>query len=245
MRPFVLAIVALTCAAIGSTQAAVTPYYSAASFNAALGTTPSVETYESGSPNQQIGQGQTFNGLTYTFSNGTFGASNPIGRIDTLYNGFGAQTLAAFRSPNTLGEAPNESVFYPGESVTVTFPKPVYAVGVYFNGINDPSVGITQPGDYFIKTSNGDVVPNIFNPTFGSNNSLPKFQSLFFVGLVSDTPFTSATFGASPNAVAGFNLDNLSSAATTVIPEPASCLVLGGLLAGGLAYRRRKSRAAL
>jgi hypothetical protein len=193
----------------------------------------------------EIAQGGVFRDLTYTFSPGVGMFSNPIGRIDTLYNGFGTQTLAAYRSPDTAGEDPNESVFYPGESLTVTFPSPVRAVGVYFNGINLPGdMLVTQPNDYFITTSNGDTVFNIFNPEFGSSNAFPEFQSLFFVGLVSDTPFTSATFGASPNAVAGFNLDNLISA-VDVVPEPATCLVLGGLLAtSGLVYRRRKSRAA-
>jgi hypothetical protein len=255
MRRLTFAAIALITFT-GSAKAAVQTFTDSAAFFAALGSTPSfTETYQGPAVNSQIPQGGTLNGLIYNFSPPVAGGQG-IGRIDgdtptsLAYNGFGIggdpttiQTLAVFRDPTGFGEDPNESVFYPGESFTVTREGggPFYAIGAFFNG-SDPGGDGTQAGDYFIETSVGTAF-NDLNAVVGDGGPNP---TLYFVGLISDTPFDSATFGVSPNSAFGFNLDNLTftTQQVGVIPEPATLMVLGGMLSlGGLAYRRRRTPA--
>lgn len=240
MRRFAIALtVALTTAA--TSQAAIQTFTSSTAFYAALGSVPyTLEGYQGSAPNTLLGaagsNSGTYNGLGYTFSSPTFGASQGIGRIDDIYNAFGnpLQSLGIWRESTAGGEGSFESYFYPGESVTVNFGQGIYAVGIFFNA--EPAVA----GDFTITTSVG-MASNSTTPEVGDGGPSP---TLYFVGLISDTPFTSATFGGSINAVSGFNLDNLVFANQSIqqIPEPATLMVLGGLLGfGGLAYRRKKA----
>ena len=103
---------------------------------------------------------------------------------------------------------------------------PTTAIGVFFN------VSPSAPNSLFIQTAAG---------TAGNGPGYDQ-STLYFVGLISDSPFSSARIGATVNAQSGFNLDNLTLAtAATPVPEPASMFLLGsGLLA--LRMRARRSR---
>jgi hypothetical protein len=167
----------------------------------ALGLTPSyTETFEGSAVNSTISSGGSLNGITYNFSpasvfSGYPIAGNPIGRIDDLRVGFGNNSLAVYRDPvsfGAFGETPDTSVFYPGEYFTITMQNgdPLYAVGVFLNA--DPDV--TQTGDLYLQTSVGTVYNGI-NPEMGVGDILGR-ATMYFMGLISDTPFTSATIGS-------------------------------------------------
>jgi len=271
MRRLAFAVVLLASLA-GNARAAVTTYTSSAAFLAALGSAQQfTETYQGAPANNTLlgptvgpgpysGSSIDGNALNYAFSSSGFlGGSNPQGRIDNTFVALGptaatAQSLAAWRAQTAAGEGSFESFFYPGESFTVTRPgnAPMFAIGAFFN--STPSN--TQPGDLFISTSVGSVT-NIAGqqPEFGTGQPNP---TLYFLGLISDTPFTSATFGENlrlgPNGQPlppeqqpnGFNLDNLTVGLQATVPEPATLVVLSGLLAvgGGLAARRRRTATA-
>jgi hypothetical protein len=250
MRRLAFAVVLLASLA-GSARADVTTYTDSAAFFAALGSTPfTTETYEGPAANTLLGamgsNTGSLNGLNYLFSSPTFGGSQGQGRIDNIYNSFGSQSLAIWRANPVGAEGgnPNASYFYPGESVTISRQNngPIYAIGAFFNGsTNGP--GATIPGDFFIQTPVGTAF-NANNPVLGNGGPNP---SMFFVGLISSTPFNSATLGFTfREAANGGNIDNLTLTGQPVVgaavPEPATLLVLSGLLAvgGGVTARRRR-----
>lgn len=218
----------------GTASGAVIPYYTYAEFNAALvsGTfSDDYETYADGTmvPNggQLLGGFPRGTGPTYMFSDGN------TGFIDgTTYVPFSGNNSFA---RNDVGSA-NE--FGPGSSVTLTFPTPVTAVSVFFNG---NGAAATQPGDFRITTDNGEFVENADNAIIGN---FAQFPTLFFLGLTSDTPFSSVTFGAIPGAATGFTFDDVQAGIAQTegapVPTPAALFVFGGLMAIGFA-RRRKS----
>jgi hypothetical protein len=201
-------------AASTGANAAVITYTNSTSFFNALGSNPFfTETYEGLPVNSTIADGTTINGITYT----TFPAGTD-GRIDNLYNRIGNQSLALQRGADAT------AFFLSGDSMTVNFASFENAVGIFFNANPSPVGSLT------ISTSEG----------VAGSGAAYDFSTLYFVGLISDTPFSSATIGGGANASV-FNLDNLTVAA---IPEPVTLSVFGVGLAGAAALRRRKKKAA-
>ena len=141
------------------------------------------------------------------------------GRIDNVFGKIGDRSLALTGS---------QGFFFPGQSMDVSF-APTTAIGVFFN------VSVSLFNSLFIETAVGTA-----------GNGLAYDQSTFyFVGLISDTPFSSARIGSTTSAGSGYNLDNITRAAipTTPVPDPASTMVLLGsaLLALRLSTRRSRS----
>ena len=66
--------------------------------------------------------------------------------------------------------------------------------------------------------------------------------TFYFVGLTSDTAFTSVTFGSSSTilAASGFNVDNLSYVVARAVPEPGSLALASLALFGAAVARRRR-----
>ena len=150
------------------------------------------------------------NGLTYSFSNGL------PGRIDNVFNKFGAQSLASSRTGG---------FFFEGENITVSFGAAITAFGIFFNMSPSPA------GAVYATTDLG-------NTALGSSTwDLPTFH---FVGLISDAAFTSVTFGATNAALSGFNVDNLSYVVARAVPEPGSLALASLALFGAAVARRRR-----
>jgi PEP-CTERM motif-containing protein len=185
-------------------------YTSSAAFLSALsGEMVVIETYETQALNSLIPSGSTVDGITYN----SFPAATS-GRIDNLFNRIGNQSLALERG----GVA---SFFFPGDSMTVTFPHSVNAVGIFFNVAQSPV------GSLGINTAVGTATNG---PTY-------DISTFYFVGLISDTSFTSATIFGNSNIASGFNVDNLTYAS----PEPSTLLLLGFGLVGVAVWVRRRT----
>ncbi|MBX9583651.1 MAG: hypothetical protein K2X87_25395, partial [Gemmataceae bacterium] len=169
----------------GPAQAAFTTYIHSADFFAALGSAPFyTETFEGPPVNTVLPSGTTLNGITYGFPAGV------DGRIGNNYNRIDNQSLEASRFPgDTTG------FFFPDEAVTFDFGGPVYAVGIFIN------IGETASDTDIVLTADGVGAATTGGP--GNYDS----STLYFVGLISDTPFTSASL-LSTATVSGYNLDN-------------------------------------
>ncbi len=148
-----------------------------------------VEDYETFALGSLIPDGSTANGVTYQFPGGLNGL------VSNEYNSFGTRSLQISRTPGF-------NFFFGGDSITVDFDEPCFAVGVFINA----NLEVDSSDDFFLQTPVGTVrtgglvydIPPFFPHTF------PTF---FFLGIISDVPFTTATFGSAELLV--FNIDNL------------------------------------
>ena len=168
--------------------------------------------------NRQCG---TFDGLTYTFAAGPSGTLLG-GIITNQFNSFIGLSLGGSQSGG-------QQFFFGGDSVTVTFPSPINAIGAFFN-VNMNS------GNYVLATSAGSV------STGSATYDTPLPLTFVFDGLISTTPFTSATFSSTNTSLGSFNIPEIQfGAAAPAVPEPSSLTLLCTALAAGSAmwWRRR------
>ncbi len=197
-------------------SAAVLLYTSSAAFGTDLGSMPKVVVnYESYGPNSTIVAGTVLNGIRYdSFPAGT------LGRIDNTYNKLDAQSLALDRDNDPL----TPDYFFDRDQLTITFATPVRAFGVFFNANLTPTTG-----DLRVATPVG---------TATTGGPVYDFGTFFFAGLISDTPFSTATIGSGvlPNG-SSFNLDDLTYAP---VPEPGASLGVLALVGAGVAWRARQ-----
>jgi hypothetical protein len=204
-------------------QAATFTFTSSENFFDSLDTAPRfTETFDGSPTDTIISPGTTLNNITYQSFYGPL-----AGRIDTNFSRFGNGSLAAERDDNLA----TPDFFYPGESFSISFAQPVYAIGIFFNA--SPT---HKDSDFYIETPVGIA-------TTGGNSSNYDLNTFFFAGLVSDTPFTTATIGSRKSG-RSYNVDNLTYAIPPEpIPEPTT--ILGTLIAGTIVTiksRRQKNR---
>jgi hypothetical protein len=218
MRRFLTMASALILAAGAAGRAsAQVAYTSSIAFEAAIaGDQQSVENYSALSAGTLINAGDTLDGITYTaFTPG------PSGEL------LGGIITNEFNSSNSSGtslggnQSDGAEYFFGGDNVTVSFAAPVIAFGIFFNvNPNSGAFGFTSAaGDSFTGSAAYDTV------------------TFVFAGLVSNTPFSSVTFGSTDPA-GSYNIP----AIITAVPEPSSLALVGiGLttLGGRLWHRRR------
>lgn len=213
---FVWSLAAVACLSLAAhtSHGAITTYTVSSDYFAALGSPPTfLEDYEADPVNTTFGDG-LYHGLTYAFP------AEVLGRIDDTFNKIDFQSLAAERD----GDTGTPDFFFPEDSIFVTFPEPVYAAGVFINADEGSD-------EYFLG------VASIFAAVATSGTFDPDF-GLYFVGLISDTPFTMIEIGAGVDAPSGWNIDNLTYQG---VPEPATwALLLLGALCCVLGRRLRR-----
>jgi hypothetical protein len=155
-----------TVCGITAAQASIIEYSTRVAFGAALGAAEVVETFDGVTAPFVIPNGTSFNGVTYTSSNG-----NPL-----ITSGF-----LALSQPNTLGEDVS-GFFLASDTMTFSFPSPIRALGISINTFD------TGPG--FTLTDNlDDVATSSFDP-------FPGQATGEFVGFTSTIPFTAVTFAS-------------------------------------------------
>lgn len=178
------------------------------------------EDYASGVAGETIANGATFDGLTYSFTAG------PVGTLQ------GGIITDQFNSLTGLSLGGNQSngaqFFFGGDSVTISFPSPISAVGVFFN-VN------LNSGGYELDTPVGSVTTD--STVYDSN-------TFVFDGLISSTPFQTITF-FSNDTLGSYNIpDIVVGVAVPPVPEPSSLAMLFGpvLAVFGIMQRRRPRR---
>jgi PEP-CTERM motif len=204
----------LSLAAAGTANA--TPYTSSTAFlSATTGTT--IEDYSTTTAGQLVADGSTLNGLTYSFSTG----AGLGGVITDMYNSFTGLSLAAKQVSGPLNSS---DFFFGGNSVTITFPSPVTAVGIFAN-VNPNS------GTYTLSAAPGTATTG--SATYDTN-------SFVFVGFTDVTPFLSATFTSNDASLGSYNIPEIIYGTALPVPEPASLMIFATGLVGLALVRRHK-----
>jgi len=209
---------------VGPALAATTAFTSKTAFDAAIAgmTAPQTVDFESSSAGDTFASGTGTGGLSFVYT---------IAGPSTLQV---ASTFGTTSGLNYLGLDNPDTAFYLGDSVTIEFNRTVHAVGLYIVAGSD-----IQAGDVTLTIATGSVANSAIADTPVSDGQA------FYLGLVDSTAgFTSATLSGTltPNAFLAFTVDDITSAAVGVVPEPASWgLMLAGLAALPWLARRRRA----
>jgi hypothetical protein len=210
------------CVFVGDLSATTITFTSSAAFTLALAGRPVIlEGYDSYAANSTIASGSVLNGVRYDSFPGT-----SMGRIDNNYNHFGTQSLALYRKSDAN---PNKSFFNPGDTLSMSFVAPVYAMGIFFNA------NFTKPGSLGILTTPVGTVT--------TGGPIYDTGTFYFAGILSDVPFSTVTVGSNSKSSSSYNLDNLSfTHVAAIVPDRLGFLtpaiLLGALCAWGSCARR-------
>ena len=201
---------------LNSADATVVSFTSSAAFDAAVaGGTVIVEQYATGTNGQTIANGGSFDGLTYSFAAGPLGTLTG-GIITNEFNSFSGLSAAGNQSTG-------QHFFFGGDQVTVAFPAPITAVGVFFN-VN-------------LGSGNYDLVTPVEGVVTGS--AVYDTSTFVFDGITSTIPFSSITLVSENASLGSYNIPEIEFAP---VPEPATLtLVLTALLGlAAVAFTRKE-----
>ena len=208
LTPLALVFVCvLTCSGFAnSANATVISFTNSGAFNAAIaGSSVIVEQYATGTNGQTITNGGTFDRLTYNFTAGPLGTLTG-GIITNQFNSFSGLSAAGNQSTG-------QQFFFGGDQVTVLFPTPITAVGVFLN-VNLGS------GNYDLVTPVGPVV---------TGSAAYDTRTFVFDGITSTIPFSSITLLSENTSLGSYNVAEIEFAP---VPEPATLTLLLTALLG-------------
>jgi uncharacterized repeat protein (TIGR01451 family) len=153
--------------------------------DAIQGLVPTTVTFDNLGLNQTLANGTTLSGATFNFTAAGF-------------PGVATNAFLATSPPQTLGvnrgvcttpySGLNCWFFFTGESVTVTFSQPVKAIGAFFS-VNAGAATLQE----FITISTPVGTAKSHNALPAGSYGFPAY-TLRYVGLVSEVPFSTATF---------------------------------------------------
>jgi hypothetical protein len=200
-----------------SANAAIVTYTDEASFLTALSGPTSTLDFDSTGVGTLIPSGDSLGGITFTY--------NISGLDMKVVNDFDTT------SPNNylgLNDAGNFDLFIAGDEFSMSFASPVNAVGLYIVS-GDPLVA----GDVSLDTSAGSALNSAaVDVTLGDGFA-------YYIGLISDTAFSSADLTFDATAVEAF-LYSVDDITTSAVPLPGAIWLFGSGLIGliGLSKRR-------
>jgi hypothetical protein len=235
---------ATTAIAVGlgvtSANATLVPYYTESSFLDALTSAPTYHNFDSATTGT-IGNGTNIDGITFDSASlmaaTTFGETNAELSVAT-----GLPTTSTANFIGVTGDTLwTNGAFRDGDSVVISFATG-YALGIWFQeSLSDPTI---QTDDTYLITVNGESegIDADFYTGLGNN------WNAWFLGVISDTPFSTATFSApaitsASNPTGGTTLVwTADRFITTSVPAPATLALLAiglGIFGAGRARKQR------
>ncbi len=219
-----IAIVLLAGFFAFSANAAPMGFTEEAAFMAAIsGFDPHTLDFESQDPGYLIQNGDSLEGITFAYD--LFGENMAV--TDEYMTTSGSNSLGLTWN----GVVEGDNYFWDGDEFDLAF-DPVNAMGLYFI-TSDPAMA----EEIWLQTQWGRA--------YNSEDSLVLDDGglAYFVGLVSDEPFTSAHIGFAADDESNFvyNVDDITLASgepSDPVPEPGSLLLLGCGIIGWLAVKR-------
>jgi hypothetical protein len=218
------ALLVAVIAAFAAFPALADSFTSSASFFAAIsGLTPTTANFDS-DPVGNIAQGATVDGITFTYT------------VDGGLESLAVQnTFDTTSGKNYLGsnDAGTGGALFPGDTFTMSFSTPINAVGFFIIG------GPYSTGDFTLSSLTATATSsNVLEETLGDGGQV------IFLGIASNTDFSSATVTLDPSAGELWNVDDITTAAGPVgapLPEPDTLSLLAVGLAVCIFVASRKS----
>lgn len=207
-----MALAALFCVPMLS-KAAVTSYDSKSAYDSAVSGNIVDLNFDSMTAGDTISSGSAISDVTFLYSFDT-------GIDITIENQF------ATTSPSNYLGSSDGGLFIGGDSITFDFSQTVTAFGIYV--LSDAFV---LDDDFAITTNNGDSASSTVSSALALSDG---FTDAYFIGLVesdASQAFTSVTFTSFEEPTLTFNIDDISYATVSAVPEPSILLMmLGGTL---------------
>jgi PEP-CTERM motif len=179
--------------------------------------------------------GQSLSGSTLlTFAGANLSGSTALYTDPTTGTAFYGYNNTTLDSLNVSGTQLTQTISGTGSSIQIALPANTYAIAIVMGAASfaNPWVElVSSPSDLNTST-------NAQYQAFITSSSSPTF-----FGIVSDAPLTSlfvwnSGFGGTLN-IQSFEIATTSGGSVDPTPEPSSFLLMGGGLAGFLAFRRR------
>jgi hypothetical protein len=228
--PGTTAALAALCGVLlaGAAMASPTTYTSQSAFLAAISGSSQTENFEGLTVGTTIPSGGAVDGITFTYSIGTFTMQ--------IRDDFGTTSPTHY-----LGLDSVDGTFLNGDAFTMSFGGPVRALGLFIIG----APGANQPGDFALAATGSGTVTSTTPDTVLADGDA------YFLGIIDSAGFTQAvltgaTGGCDPaeNCQYVWNVDDITTARPSVQTfEPSSLIVLASALAGvaGITRKRRRS----
>ncbi len=208
--------------AVSSVQAASTSYSSQADFlNDLSGSVVTTADFDGLPAGALIPDGTSLGGATLSYDLG--GYSIKI-----------ADSYATTSPNNFLGTDDGSDAFYGGDSFTLSFDQSLFAFGLYIISADE-----IFDGDFTITTNGGQTASSLSIVDLALSDG-----DAYFLGLIegdSSLAFTSVTFSSFADDY-GFNIDDVSGAAVSAVPEPATYLLMTLGLFGVVGMSRRRNK---
>ena len=200
-------------------SAATITYTNESAFLTALPGAASTLDFDSTTASTLINSGSSLGGITFTYSIGP----PPIKMMVT-------DDFLTTSGNNYLGldDAGNYNLFIAGDVFSMTFANPVNALGMYFVS-GDPLFA----GDISLVTSAGNASNSATIDVTLTDGGLA-----YYIGLISDQAFSSASIQFDAGAVETF-LYSVDDITTTAVPLPTTFWLFGSGLLGLMASSRK------
>lgn len=207
---------------VGTVNAATVTFTDQSSFLSSLSGSSSTLDFESQSSDSLVNSGDTLGGITFSYNIGP----PPVDMMVT-------NDFLTTSGSNYLGldDAGNFNLFIAGDSFTMTFDTPQNAIGLYLVS-GDP----LYAGDAIISTSVGSALnSDVVNIDLGDGGLA------YYIGLTSDTAFSSATlqFDAAAEGAFLYSVDDITVSA---VPVPAAVWLFGSGLIGLVGFSKRRKK---